>query len=118
MKTVLLYFFLFMLYPEKRQVLVFYNPDGTALKEKQLAELKKDATGFEDRNMMVLAYPIPTSKAEVKKWHINADKPFTVILVGKDGGEKLRADTVITTTTFFNTIDAMPMRKSEMKENR
>jgi hypothetical protein len=35
--------------------------------------------------------------------------------VGKDGGEKLRSDTVVSPEQLFSIIDAMPMRKDEMK---
>lgn len=117
MKTTLLYLFLLAIYPGKRQVLIFYNANGTALKDKQLAELKKNATGVEDRDMIVYTYST-TAKEEVKKWKIDAAKPFTVLLIGKDDGEKMRSDSVVNAATFFNTIDAMPMRKSEIKENR
>jgi hypothetical protein len=41
---------------------------------------------------------------------------FTVILVGKDGGEKLRGDDKVSLTEIFSLIDAMPMRQQEMKE--
>lgn len=116
MKTFFLYFFLFAMYPGKRQVLIFYNTNGTALKDKQLAELKKNAADLENRDMTIETYAT-TNKAEVKKWHIDAARPFTVLLVGKDGGEKLRSDSVVVATTLFNTIDAMPMRKSEIKHN-
>ncbi len=37
------------------------------------------------------------------------------ILIGKDGGEKLRSGTPMNTGKIFGTIDAMPMRKGEMK---
>ena len=39
---------------------------------------------------------------------------FCVILVGKDGGEKLRRRHPITEAALFATIDAMPMRQQEM----
>ncbi len=38
-----------------------------------------------------------------------------VILVGKDGGVKLKKDFEIPPDAFFSLIDGMPMRKSEMK---
>jgi len=41
---------------------------------------------------------------------------FTVILVGKDGGEKLRDSKPLPFARLQATIDAMPMRRQEMKE--
>lgn len=44
--------------------------------------------------------------------HVPADR-FTVILIGKDGGEKMRVSQPISAGALFATIDAMPMRKNE-----
>lgn len=38
---------------------------------------------------------------------------FQVVLVGKDGGVKLRSDSVVRNVEIFDLIDSMPMRKSE-----
>ena len=43
---------------------------------------------------------------------------FRVVLVGKDGGTKLTRPTPIGTRTLFGTIDAMPMRRDEMRRSR
>jgi hypothetical protein len=40
---------------------------------------------------------------------------FAVILIGKDGGEKLRSAEPIPAERLFATIDAMPMRQSEAR---
>ena len=40
---------------------------------------------------------------------------FAVVLVGKDGGSKLERTTPIDPDLLFKTIDAMPMRQSEMR---
>lgn len=39
---------------------------------------------------------------------------FVAILIGKDGGEKMRADTPIPADTLAETIDAMPMRRARL----
>jgi hypothetical protein len=41
---------------------------------------------------------------------------FTCILVGKDGGIKLRQDSQVKLEEVFNLIDAMPMRREEMRQ--
>ncbi len=41
---------------------------------------------------------------------------FTFVLLGKDGGEKLRSTSVVTLQTLYETIDSMPMRQVEMRE--
>ena len=52
-----------------------------------------------------------------KRFHVSPDQ-FTVILVGKDGGEKLRSRQPIPWQTLADIIDAMPMRQSEMRRSR
>jgi hypothetical protein len=49
-----------------------------------------------------------------RRFHVGASE-FEVILLGKDGGEKLRSKVPITLARLNKTIDAMPMRKQEMK---
>lgn len=41
---------------------------------------------------------------------------FRAILVGKDGGAKLRSTSPITSETLFAEIDAMPMRQDEARK--
>ena len=41
---------------------------------------------------------------------------FAVLLIGKDGGVKRRADRPVTAASVFAQIDAMPMRQREMRE--
>jgi hypothetical protein len=41
---------------------------------------------------------------------------FLVILIGKDGGEKLNSSTPVTMDRLKRLIDSMPMRKSEIQE--
>jgi uncharacterized protein DUF4174 len=46
-----------------------------------------------------------------RKYRLPADA-FAVILIGKDGGEKLRSASPIPATVLEQTIDAMPMRRN------
>ncbi len=48
----------------------------------------------------------------------NEEAPFEIVLVGLDGGVKLRQHELLTVRKLFATIDAMPMRQSEMREQR
>jgi hypothetical protein len=41
---------------------------------------------------------------------------FTAILIGKDGGEKMRKESFLDLKEIFAIIDAMPMRQQEMKK--
>ncbi len=48
-----------------------------------------------------------------QRFHI-APAEFTVVLLGKDGGEKLRSKTPVTMDRLNRLIDAMPMRQHEI----
>lgn len=43
---------------------------------------------------------------------------FSVVLIGKDGGEKLRRTTPLAPADLFALVDAMPMRQAEMRERQ
>lgn len=51
-----------------------------------------------------------------KREHGVEDGRFAVALVGKDGGVKFRADEPVPAREIFGRIDAMPMRRREMRE--
>ncbi|WP_046757585.1 DUF4174 domain-containing protein [Kordia jejudonensis] len=48
--------------------------------------------------------------------HNNED--FEVILIGLDGGIKLRQTKILTKEELFRIIDSMPMRRSEMRKKK
>lgn len=50
-----------------------------------------------------------------KEFHISAGE-FTVVLVGKDGGEKFRSHAPVTIEKLETLIDAMPMRQQEVRD--
>lgn len=74
-----------------------------------------DAAGLNERNLIVhelVGYS--KNQATFKKYKAAA-KTFTFILIGKDGGEKLRSTQPVSKEKLYRTVDDMPMRKNEMK---
>jgi hypothetical protein len=59
----------------------------------------------------------PAEREQRRRFHV-APGQFTVLLIGKDGGEKLRRGTPISIGTLDALIDAMPMRQQEMNRQR
>jgi len=45
-------------------------------------------------------------------------KLFSVTLIGKDGGEKLRRTTLLAPEELFAIVDAMPMRRAEIRDQK
>ena len=72
--------------------------------QRQAAELLADWAGLVDRDFVVRT--------------VFDSRAFSVVLIGKDGGEKLRRDSFLTTRDLFAIVDAMPMRRAEMKKGR
>jgi hypothetical protein len=109
-----------------RVVLLFAPTDTTTLVE-QTKELLADKPGLVARDVVVLAVvgrepprlvfgPTPRAvPADALRQRYDVAEPigFTVILVGKDGGEKLRQTHPIRRDQLYGSIDAMPMRRGE-----
>ena len=108
----------FMFADQPRQVLLFYNAEGKALMENQMATLQSDNAGLAEREIIIKTYNAsPKSAKEWKAWKVDPAKPFTFVLVGKDGGEKYRSEKLVPNQELFGLIDAMPMRRNEVKRN-
>lgn len=93
----------------------------------QRQRLKAAAAGLEEREITVIeavqntAYLDGRPTFELDARTLRAEHgvsvvEFAVLLIGKDGGEKLRRDAPVTADTLFDTIDAMPMRQQEMRQ--
>lgn len=99
---------------DKRQLLLFTQNKDTGLAEKQLAIWKEAQAGMEERDLTITV--ITGNEQVYKKYKVDSQTEFTVILLGKDGGEKLRTQNLLTTNKLFALIDAMPMRRQEIKK--
>jgi hypothetical protein len=51
------------------------------------------------------------------KKYVSTSKAFQVILIGLDGGVKLKQDRILSTEKLFTIIDGMPMRRRELRNN-
>ncbi|MGI4750815.1 MAG: DUF4174 domain-containing protein [Janthinobacterium lividum] len=74
-----------------------------------------DVTGLNERDIQVHEIVGSKSHQALFKKYKASTQNFTFILIGKDGGEKLRSTQPISKEKLYRTIDDMPMRKSEMK---
>ena len=109
-----------------RPLLVFAPDSGNAALADQRRHLADKATGLHDRDMVVVSIIAATVSAEFgpgpgmtasalrARYAVPASE-FRAILVGKDGGAKLVSRTPLSSGRLFATIDAMPMRRQEMR---
>ncbi len=107
--------------------------EDSALRE-QMQQLSADPDGLRERNLLIVpvggavqaapsASGLPIAaleEAESRNVHerFRIHETFTVILIGKDGTEKLRSQRPLTLDRLFGTIDSMPMRRHEMRERQ
>ena len=106
---------------QNRVVLVIADTKTDSKLKQQQNTLSQQQAQLQDRDLEVLYLPLNEINQADKTFLINQfsiqEKDFCAILIGKDGGEKLRSDKPLQIENLFGTIDAMPMRKQEMKGN-
>jgi len=110
-----------------RPLFVFAASDNDAQLAEQQERLNGRREGLVDRDMAIILViadsvrtslgpdPGQTASQLRERFGISPDA-FATILVGKDGGTKLRSKTPVTTRRLFALIDSMPMRRQEMQK--
>ena len=99
------------------------------LLKEHAAELKSRAVLYvpvvpEGHNQPIPSNRIPTGRlseddlAATRHRFQVAPEDFLVVLIGKDGGEKLNSRTPVTFEQLKRLIDSMPMRQDEMKRTQ
>lgn len=138
MKWILIVFLLFPVQNDfltelewnNRVILLFAPsfPDGSV--DNQLSSLKEDKAGLNERDLRVFVIDeegvetmegqrVINANVEALRAQYNAGKAaFTFILIGKDGGVKLREKYLVDNQKLFSLIDSMPMRRREMKDQK
>lgn len=110
------------------RVLIIYTEDNdNELFQNQLKVLKGKEEALAERKFIV--YQInkeeyhsinyvnnKETKGENTFDKLIRNKSFEILLIGLDGGVKLRKNNVLTIEDLSNIVDAMPMRRSEMRK--
>lgn len=95
-----------------RKLYIFGQQQHSLLRQQQVTLLYKDKIGLADRDILLI--PVMKESALWKEFNVSPNA-FAVILIGKDGGEKYRSNQLLQSFTLYGLIDAMPMRKNEIK---
>ncbi|MGI9366185.1 MAG: DUF4174 domain-containing protein [Rhizobiaceae bacterium] len=115
---------------EKRPILLFAKSRSFAQLGKQLDLLRDYRPDLQERDIVVLSttgnqetssaigyVSIDRGTARLLRRRFAPDmKGLTVILIGKDGGEKGRWTSVVEPQEIFDLIDSMPMRQQEINK--
>ena len=112
---------------KNRVIIIFDTSPATENYRMQKGELETRTEGVLDRELIVLELFeneqsrmgdvfLPDDAVKNLRDLFSAEQGrFQVILVGKDGGVKLRSDKPVPAAELFGLIDAMPMRQEEMR---
>ena len=114
---------------DKRVLLVSAQDAEDSNLKRLTNEIDRTIDEFEDRDMVLVtlldaghaaAGERKLDRAEVDTVRKDvgiADDSFSVLLLGKDGGIKLRSDTPTALNDIYALIDEMPMRRQEMRRS-
>jgi hypothetical protein len=94
-----------------RHLLIFGNEGNRALVQQQLHLLHRSPNDVNERKLKITV--VEKENSLYKKYNVKTAQ-FTVILIGKDGTEKHRTNTLLQLQELFTIIDAMPMRRAEI----
>ena len=113
-----------------RLILLLVEDEENDLFQKQLRAFRTEADGMQDRKLVV--YQIRSNAytkglKPAKEWksattvyssYKKSTAPFELLLIGLDGGIKLRQSTFLSTQDLFAIIDGMPMRRAELRRRK
>ncbi|WP_431234361.1 DUF4174 domain-containing protein [Mycolicibacterium psychrotolerans] len=114
---------------ERRPLLVFAPAQNDPRLAATLSRIEATRCDFASRDMVlgqVLAtggstldgQPVDAEQSQRLRTQFTVDATaFTVVLIGKDGGEKLRVPEVPDVQQIYAVIDGMPMRGNEIRAN-
>lgn len=115
---------------KNRLLLIFAPDENDSLFKKLQSEIIAQEAEVEDRDLIVFELfglgssqmnraLLDQSKVDSIRRHFSVpQRSFRVILIGKDGGIKLKRNDQIDLETIFELIDSMPMRKDEIRQKK
>lgn len=115
---------------KNRVVLIVSKTDSSKSLKKQLDYFKNNENEFKERKLITYQI-LPnryllSAKGELNNWiedktlykeFMTLEDEFKIVLIGLDGNKKHTQNTPIYTKELYRIIDAMPMRRSEIRKN-
>ncbi|WPP48902.1 DUF4174 domain-containing protein [Catalinimonas niigatensis] len=112
----------------KSRVILVFSSDQNDFYQRQMDIFSANKAGLEERDIVIFSikkqkvkgpdektYRKEEAEQLRKQYQVDSDT-FSVVLIGKDGTEKLQQNELLSTNKLFAVVDAMPMRRSEMRE--
>ncbi|MDF9799801.1 hypothetical protein OKW21_005064 [Catalinimonas alkaloidigena] len=116
-------------YHWKNRIILLFSSNHGDKYQQQLEVFNTESAGMKDRDLVVFyikdnIVESPKGKTynekeaeRLREQFQIVENAFSVILIGKDGTQKLKQDEVLSTDKLFAVIDAMPMRRREMRQD-
>lgn len=85
----------------------------------QMKLLASDSAGIKDRDLVIIHLEEAIKKNILEAVYVRkplAETGFAFVLRGKDGGVKFVSEKLVTLDQLYAIIDAMPMRRREMRD--
>jgi Domain of unknown function (DUF4174) len=113
-------------YRWQNRLLLVFAPDADSARYRRQQEMLLGAEwGLNERDMVIIFVirdavstkgrpAAPVAAVDLRDADGVLPHEFRVVLIGKDGGVKLRQEEPISAADLFALIDSMPMRKQEM----
>ncbi len=115
---------------KNRVVLIITNDSESQNYASQLEEFNMHIQEFEERKLIY--YKVLPNKYKLESNTDNSwikdsklyakynptHKNFSIVLIGLDGNVKTEQSNLLTITALFSIIDAMPMRRNAIRDNR
>lgn len=101
---------------QSRPIVVFADSENDPRFEQQLTLLQAQAAALAERDVVVLTDTDPSVTSDLRKKL--RPRGFMIVLIGKDGGIKLRKASPWDVREVSRVIDKMPMRQREVRERR
>ncbi len=107
---------------EKRVIIVVAETPVNEYFKTQMNILGGEKNGLDERDLIVLSnFSDDISAGDrsvLYEKYGSTEKPFTIVLLGKDGGVKLKRHAPVSADELYTLIDSMPMRRREMKDQK
>ncbi|MEO9572715.1 MAG: DUF4174 domain-containing protein [Tateyamaria sp.] len=101
---------------EKRPIIIFADSPADPNFGQQIEYLETRAQELLDRDVIVLTDTDPSGDSALRTKL--RPRGFMLVLIGKDGGVKLRKPYPWDVRQLMRSIDSMPMRQREIRERR
>jgi len=98
---------------QKRPIIVFADSEFDPNFIEQMALLEAEIAALEDRDVVILQDTDPAGASELRLEL--RPRGFVLVLVGKDGGVKLRKGSPWDVRDISRVIDKMPLRQQELR---